>query len=164
MCTDISCSQISSCICTLLKYTKQIQPYAINRAIWLMLAIHNPIQSLAIQSFPLPDWQVSLTMDHSGAAMFVYFHQHQPRSDHHHDQHHQSHQHPIPQLSTWSRLMTQIPKLSQITLPWFTAMSDVILSCHTSLQLVNLGTSFQCIMYTSQCSHQSIQTSQLHWV
>ena len=103
-------------------------------------------------------------MDHSGAAMFVYFHQHQPRSDHHHDQHHQSHQHPIPQLSTWSLLMMQILKLSQISLPLITAMSDVILSCHTSLQLVNLGTSFQCIMYTSQCSHQSIQTSQLHWV
>ena len=43
-CGEILCSQISPCICT----PWNTQSSSSNRAIWLMRAIHNPIQPLAI--------------------------------------------------------------------------------------------------------------------
>ena len=61
MCTRISSSQISPCICTLLKHTTQI--CSINRAIWLMRPIHPTRFNLCQCNHSLLlDWQLRFTI------------------------------------------------------------------------------------------------------
>ena len=94
MCTAISSSQISPCICTLLEHTKQI--CSINRAIWLMRPIHPTRFNLwQCNHSLLLDWQLRFTIWITRVLQCVSSFTKTNFSDKHHHDHPQSHYHQI---------------------------------------------------------------------